>query len=468
VDRTAAQSSVNALNNHQLLILSRDGNGRGAAGSPVFKSILLADLNGATNINGQFDGEGVNGRLTSSGDTLKPGITPIPWTEALNMLGKLGLPVTELEKFGMNINTAPGDVNSLCEKWEALCLVSVKDPAFPDDYFLFVGNDSDFMSTTGKYMDAAGNLQSYDAGLENDTVIFAYRVRLNTSSDVLVYNGATTNAPVITDGQAAPANLGIANPSGIASKTFTIQNSGNQPLTLTNPAVTIDGAQAAEFTVSSQPPVTTLAPGETATFTVQFTPAATGPRNAILHVASSVAGDKASYDIAIQGTGNALPVAPPQTFVRSAGFSLKVKISDLLAACSDPNGGTLSLTSTGASAQGAVISQAGGHLLYTVGTGTDDTFSYTVSDGQGGTATGTITVQVLAPQGQIASVTTARGGAVTAHFAGIPGFSYNIERSTNLSDWTVLQTFTAPANGLFEFTDNDNLPIAFYRFRYNP
>ena len=55
VNRTAAQSSIVALNDHQLLILSRDGNGRGAGGSPVFKSILLADLNGATNIDGVFE-----------------------------------------------------------------------------------------------------------------------------------------------------------------------------------------------------------------------------------------------------------------------------------------------------------------------------------------------------------------------------------------------------------------------------
>ena len=91
------------------------------------------------------------------------------------MLGKLGSgSAIELAKFGLNLNTAPGDTNTLCEKWEALALVPAADGT--GDYFLFVGNDNDFLTQTGKYLDAAGVLQSYDAGLENDTLVLAYRV----------------------------------------------------------------------------------------------------------------------------------------------------------------------------------------------------------------------------------------------------------------------------------------------------
>ena len=175
VNRTGAQSSILALNDHQLLILSRDGNGRGASGSPVFKSILLAELNGATNIDGLFDAEG---NAVAPGGVLSPTVTPISWVEALNMLGKLDLSISELAQFGLNLNTAPGDVNTLSEKWEGLSLVSAQDPSAPRDYFLFIGNDNDFMSATGKYMDASGNLQSYNAGLENDTMILAWRVQI--------------------------------------------------------------------------------------------------------------------------------------------------------------------------------------------------------------------------------------------------------------------------------------------------
>ncbi|MBL8382718.1 MAG: esterase-like activity of phytase family protein [Burkholderiales bacterium] len=171
VNRTAAQSAIVALNDHQLLILSRDGNGRGAAGSPVFKSILLADLNGATPLAG-FDAEGA---AVAPGGVLNANVTPIQWTEALNLLGKLGTnPASELSRFGLNLNTAPGDINTLSEKWEALSLVPVGDGS--GQYFLFVGNDNDFMSQTGSLIDAAGNLVSYNAGLENDTMVLAFRV----------------------------------------------------------------------------------------------------------------------------------------------------------------------------------------------------------------------------------------------------------------------------------------------------
>src|SRR6185503_16429474 len=89
VNRTGAQSCIVALNDHQLLILARDGNGRGVPGSasPVFKSILLADLSTATDIDGTYDAAG---NAVAPAGVLTPTVTPISWTEALNMIGKLG------------------------------------------------------------------------------------------------------------------------------------------------------------------------------------------------------------------------------------------------------------------------------------------------------------------------------------------------------------------------------------------
>ena len=173
VNRTGAQSEIVALNDHQILILSRDGNGRGATGSPVFKSILLADLSAATDITGSFDAPG---SAVAPGGTLNVGVTPITWTEALNLLGKVDLGVTEFEQFGFNYSTAPGDINTVSEKWEALSLVSAQDPFAPNDYFLFVANDNDFLTGSTKMLDEAGTLQSYTNAIENDTVVLAYRV----------------------------------------------------------------------------------------------------------------------------------------------------------------------------------------------------------------------------------------------------------------------------------------------------
>jgi len=176
VNKTAAQSSVIAINDHQILILSREGNGRGANnGSPVFKSILLADLSTATDILGQFDAEG---NAVAPSGTLNAAVTPISWTEALNMLGKLDLAVSELAQFGLNLNANNGDINTLSEKWEALSLVSAMDASAPNDYFLFVGNDNDFATGSGKLLQADGTLLDYGAGLENDTMVLAFRVQI--------------------------------------------------------------------------------------------------------------------------------------------------------------------------------------------------------------------------------------------------------------------------------------------------
>ena len=175
VDRAGAQSAILALNSHQILILSRDGNGRGAGTpSPVFKSVLLADFDTATNIDGLYDAAG--NKVVSSGDTLLGSITPVVWTEALNILGKLDLGITELEQFGLNLAANNGDINTLSEKWEGMDLVSALDPLHPNDYFLFLGNDNDFQTSTGTLTRADGTSLNYDAGLENDTMLLAFRV----------------------------------------------------------------------------------------------------------------------------------------------------------------------------------------------------------------------------------------------------------------------------------------------------
>ncbi|MCY7305903.1 MAG: PEP-CTERM sorting domain-containing protein [Rhodoferax sp.] len=138
----------------------------------MFKSILLADLSTATNINGMFDGTGA---AVAPGGVLNPSVTAVSWTEALNMLGKLTpTGASELSKFGLNLNAGNGDINTLSEKWEAMGLVPVGDGT--GDFFLIVGNDNDFQSATGKYLNAANVLVPYNAGLENDSVVLAYRV----------------------------------------------------------------------------------------------------------------------------------------------------------------------------------------------------------------------------------------------------------------------------------------------------
>ncbi|MBE0540032.1 MAG: choice-of-anchor D domain-containing protein, partial [Verrucomicrobia bacterium] len=83
------------------------------------------------------------------------------------------------------------------------------------------------------------------------------------------------------------------------SLTFTIRNVGSA--NLTGLGITIDGADAAQFTVTANP-TAPVAPGGSTTFTVRFTPTSAGVKNAALHIASNDS-DENPFDIALTGTG---------------------------------------------------------------------------------------------------------------------------------------------------------------------
>jgi CSLREA domain-containing protein len=85
-----------------------------------------------------------------------------------------------------------------------------------------------------------------------------------------------------------------------AAKTFAIKNVGAANLSVG--AITKFGTNAADFTVDTSATSATVAPEDSTTFTVTFTPSAPGPRNAGIHIANSDAG-KNPFDIALTGTG---------------------------------------------------------------------------------------------------------------------------------------------------------------------
>lgn len=172
LDRTAAQSEILALDDHRLLILSRDSNGLGSDDSrpPVFKSVLLADLEGASNLLGTPYDRGTASVLQpGAGNTLRPAITPVAWGELVNLLH-----AAQLRRFGLNLETRPKNQPlSLSEKWEAMDLLPALDPSHPQDYFLLVGNDNDFIARDC----VMGGIRC-DAGFDNDNLILVYRLRL--------------------------------------------------------------------------------------------------------------------------------------------------------------------------------------------------------------------------------------------------------------------------------------------------
>lgn len=168
----AAQSELHALNDHQFLVLARDssvGETYPATPGSVYRSVDLIDIASATDIAGtQFDSS--TGSVAPLG-ILNKNITPAAYQKFLNVNDN-----SQLNRFGLH-NGAPNNSNDLYEKWESLAIEPVGDAKAPNDYFLFIASDNDFITQDG-YM--AGQPYSDSSGYNVDTLVLVYRVTLPT------------------------------------------------------------------------------------------------------------------------------------------------------------------------------------------------------------------------------------------------------------------------------------------------
>jgi hypothetical protein len=235
-NRTAAQSELLAINSTQFLVLSRDGNGLGndptaVTGNdgrpPVYKSVLLIDTAGATNINGTSRQTAADGRVTTAPGVIDPAITPVRQIQLVNLINQ-----TELTRFGMNLSTGAGtNPTTIGEKWEAMGLLPTLEESNPQDVFLFVGNDNDFQTTNGQINGGMTNgtttLTSYNSGFVNDNMFMVYRLTLPTYVDPLFYQAMMTGAPIVAGAlQDSGAALGSAAGSAINAQSDSARRAG--------------------------------------------------------------------------------------------------------------------------------------------------------------------------------------------------------------------------------------------------
>ena len=137
---------------------------------------------------------------------------------------------------------------------------------------------------------------------------------------------------------------------------------------------------------------------------------------------------------------------------------------------SDADGDSLTVTDVSAtSTNGGSVSLAGGIITYVpvASSVADDLFTYTLSDGYTN-VTGTVLVTVRSSgavsQNLVARMTNGNG-SVSITFAGIPGRTYYIQATTNLTppDWVSIGTNVVGSNGLSTF---DDLEATNYTSRY--
>jgi YD repeat-containing protein len=121
----------------------------------------------------------------------------------------------------------------------------------------------------------------YDAaGNRNSRIV---QSPYSAQAQIVVQDNGATPATTLTDGTSTVA-FGSITAGQNTVRTFSLSNLGIS--SLSGLAISVDGVNAADFTVT-QPAVTTLSTSASASFTVTFSPTTSGSKAASLHIASN-------------------------------------------------------------------------------------------------------------------------------------------------------------------------------------
>jgi len=165
-----------------------------------------------------------------------------------------------------------------------------------------------------------------------------------------------------------------------------------------------------------------------------------------------------------------VPVPGTTNMIAVLGASTTLAASNLVALAGNPGNYPLSITAVSAtSTNGSTVSLSGSNITYTPVALGPDQFTYTLSDGNGGTATGTVTVVTgtYGIGGQVSGIAL-NGRAVTLTFTGLPSYKYHVQISTNLVNWNDVLITNVPAGGLFQFNAGTaQMQAAYYRLMWN-
>jgi subtilisin-like proprotein convertase family protein len=289
--------------------------------------------------------------------------------------------------------------------------------------------------------------------------------------------------------------------SGATGNTFstnnvTFANAGNYDVVIANNYGSATSAVATLTVVDTTPPAitcssniiiyTTNIAGTAVSFTTTATDTCSGPAAAVCNPASgsvfsigtttvNCTAQDASANVAARSFTvtvilNHAPVAANITLGAVENHPRSLLIEKIRAHDSDPDDDLLTVSAVSAtSTNGGTITLGSTNVIYLSATnfvGTD-MFTYTLSDGRGGFATGSVVVTVTSENdpslNRIGSLTVTQNGVVL-RFAGIPGYTYSVERTSDLATWIAIGNFTVPDNGIAVFTDS-NAPAGqgFYR-----
>ncbi len=226
----------------------------------------------------------------------------------------------------------------------------------------------------------------------------------NVGTDVpanYVLNGASLGAPVPS---LNVGNVSVNDGTAGNQAVFTVSLSQASTQTVTVHYATSDGTAHAGTDYTAESGTLTFSPGTVSqTISVPILPDTTAKSNLTfqLNLSSPVnagLGTTAATGTIVDtiGTPPVPPVANNVTTTTVEGTAMTLNV---LADASDSSGYALTVSSYSQGAHGTVTAGTGGTLTYTPAAGYlgADAFTYTVSDGHGNTATGTVSLTVVAP-----------------------------------------------------------------------
>ncbi len=211
------------------------------------------------------------------------------------------------------------------------------------------------------------------------------------------------------------------------------------------------------------------APGAgTASQNVTFTPTDTDYYNTV----------GGTVSVTVNATGQA-PVAVDDTLgtVKNRVVS-NLSAAKLAANDTDAEGDPLTVIAVSAtSTNGGTVTLVNGVVRYTPPSGVTgaDSFTYTIADGHGNTATGTVLVTIASSSAVSLNIVygpVKTDGEFVVRFAGTPGSEYTVEYSTNLTTWTWQANRTASitagsfGRGVFEFRETTTATVRYFRTVY--
>ena len=301
------------------------------------------------------------------------------------------------------------------------------------------------------------------------------RTDLNVMADITIQAQFSPTAPEIVVEQPVGVDVpdggargfGPVLVGGAKDLVFTVSNSGNANLNLTLP-ITFSGSDAAMFTVTV-PPMTTLLPLASTTFTVRFAPLTAGAKVAVLHLANNDSNEN-PFDINLGGLGSGLTVvsASPIKLNPQTGLleqTVRVSNTDLVTV------GAVRLLVNGLPGDVQVYNASGsiGGIPYLqhnfpLAQGEEIVFLieyYRLSRRTDFTPVfgpeATQSVSPPAPVGVALSIDRGPsnlGGRILIDFTTIPGRRYVVQYSSNLTDWkTTDPIITAPSNRVQWYDD---------------